>query len=176
MMRAILFALTTVAVLVFPASSNAWQCLEFGCPRWQGTIPVGLGPLSADLEAIAPGTTVLELDRAITDWALLSCAAVPFGEPSPTQATLGDLDGISAVGFIEADWPHDASAIGITSVNTTACNRVGGCIVEADAVFNAVNFDWVTVRGALPEVNAYSIILHELGHYIGLGHSTSSDA
>ncbi len=168
-------AIAAAAVLLWPSPSRAWTCVELLCPAWQGEIPVGVGPLSADLEAIAPGTTLAELDRAVSDWTLLPCADVPFGVPASTAAPLGALDGVSTVGFIDTGWPYDAAAIGITTIQTVAgCG--GACIVEADTSFNAESFEWVTVRGSLPQVNAYSIALHELGHYIGLGHSNVDGA
>jgi hypothetical protein len=162
------------AMLLVPSVTHAWTCAEFNCPTWSGEIPVGIGPLCPDLEAIAPGTTLDEIERAMTDWALLECSEISFGAPSPTAAPLGTADGVSTLGFVESDWPHDDAAIGITTIEVVACSGV--CIVEADTSFNAQGFEWVTVRGALPEVNARSIVLHELGHYLGLGHSNAAGA
>jgi MYXO-CTERM domain-containing protein len=169
-------ALVAAAALLGPAPASAWTCVETGCPRWSGSIPVGLGALSDDLEAIAPGTTQAELERALGDWSRVECAEVPLEAVMSTDAPLDAVDGVSTVGFVESGWTHDLAAIGVTLVQRQACSRVGGCIVEADTVFNGEGFTWVTKRGALPEVNAYSIALHEMGHYLGLGHTIDADA
>jgi MYXO-CTERM domain-containing protein len=166
----------TLAAMTWPASASAWTCVKTGCPSWEGPVPVGLGPLSADLEAIAPGTTQAEVERALGDWTLAQCADVPLAPLTMTTAPLDVADGESTVGFIDADWPHDISAIGLTTVQVQPCADFGGCIVEADVVFNGEAYDWVQERGSLPAVNAYSIALHELGHYLGLGHSADAEA
>jgi hypothetical protein len=41
---------------------------------------------------------------------------------------------------------------------------------------NGVNFTWITGAGSGSNVNAYSIALHEGGHYYGLGHSDDRGA
>src|SRR6185436_21095371 len=84
-------------------------------------------------------------------------------------------DGRSVVGWVESGWRYDSSAIGVTQPAWTT--RSGGArIVEADMELNGVDYTWITGSGRGSSVNAYSIVLHESGHYYGLGHSNSSSA
>ncbi len=51
-----------------------------------------------------------------------------------------------------------------------------GALIEADIQMNARDYRWVEVRGATPFIHARSIIGHELGHLLGLGHTQEADA
>ncbi len=153
--------------LVAPAPARAFRCLRFGCPAWCGPVPMTLTSLSADLEAIAAGTTRSTVDQAFTDWTRVSCTSL---EVSVTESLSGGIpffgDGASHVGFVETDWPFDPNAIGISDVQV-----MGGCITEADTLLNGQNFTWVLGAGDAGLVNAYGALLHESGHLYGLGHS-----
>jgi hypothetical protein len=153
--------------LVAPAPARAFRCLRFGCPAWCGPVPMTLTSLSADLEAIAAGTTRSTVDQAFTDWTRVSCTSL---EVSVTESLSGGIpffgDGASHVGFVETDWPFDPNAIGISDVQV-----MSGCITEADTLLNGQNFTWVLGAGDAGLVNAYGALLHESGHLYGLGHS-----
>ncbi len=163
------------ALLSLPSTARAGTCLELGGPSWNGAAPIALGTTCDDLEAIAVGTTAEQVGWAMDDWSRLACAEIAFEPLVATATPLGVVDGTSTIGCVEEDWPYDDAAIGITLVEVGSCG-LSSCIVESDTSLNAESFDWVTTRGALPEVNAYSIALHELGHALGLGHSNANGA
>jgi hypothetical protein len=79
------------------------------------------------------------------------------------------------IGWVESGWRYDSSAIGVTQPQWYV-GRDGGVIQEADMEMNGVNFSWITGSGTGSRVNCYSIVLHEGGHYYGLGHSDSPSA
>ncbi len=160
-------AFFALVALGSPGEARAYECLRFGCPAWCSPVPVNVGELSADLEAIAPGTTLSTAEQAFGDWARLSCVALDV-EVRETASLAAPVfgDGQSDFAFVNEGWPYDANAIGISDVQVVA-----GCIREADTVLNGVNFNWVLGAGDAGDVNAYGVILHEAGHYLGLGHS-----
>jgi uncharacterized protein (TIGR03382 family) len=161
-----------LALLFFaPAVARAWTFVDLFQARWQSPFEVTLGPTSSQLEALSPGTTESELVRAIDDWRLVTCADAPvsFGGTAAALPTIGD--GASVVGFIESGWPYEPTFVGMTTYETMSCPGAGCRMIEADVELNGVNFIWEDVRGSLPHVNARSIMLHELGHVLGLGHS-----
>ncbi|MEO1171637.1 MAG: matrixin family metalloprotease, partial [Myxococcota bacterium] len=53
-------------------------------------------------------------------------------------------------------------------------------VVQADMSFNSINFNWRTSSGGCTASDTchdvYTIALHEVGHYIGLGHVDCEDA
>ena len=162
-LMAILAALSTAA------AARAWQPIAGSRPVWCGPAPYAMNNAgSADLGAASSES---EVRRGMDDWTRVSCSALRTTWRGTTASRPGSYEGVSAVGWIESGWRHDGNAIGVTGP------RWGGsCIVEADMELNGVNYTWTTEPGRGNRVNAYSIILHEGGHYYGLGHSSDPGA
>ena len=77
----------------------------------------------------------------------------------------------SALFFIETVWPFGEEVIALTTLSW----REGGELVDADISFNGVDYDW-SVSTDENKVDYQSIVLHEVGHFIGLGHSADPEA
>lgn len=162
-------AMTFAAVLSSATPAAAFTCIQSSCPAWCETAPYGLTIASADL---GDDTTVSETRRGMDLWAGVSCSSLVTNYTGRSSATAGRGDGQSVVGWIESGWPHDGNAIGVTGPRWNSRN----CIIEADMQMNGVNFTWITGSGRGSQVNAFSIVLHEGGHYYGLGHSSDRNA
>ncbi|MDW8247149.1 MAG: matrixin family metalloprotease [Sandaracinaceae bacterium] len=104
------------------------------------------------------------------DWTRVSCTSLSASYMGEVEELPRPGDGLSSVGWYESSWPHDPNAIGVT---LTQFFRE---INEADMRLNGVHFTWITGPGVGNRVNAYSILLHEGGHYYGLGHSSDPSA
>jgi len=154
-----------------PSPAHAYKCISSGCPAWCGTVPYGLSAASSDLGA---ATSESEVRRAMSDWASVSCTSLRTSWSGRSSARAGNSgDGQSVIGWVESGWRHDANAIGVTGPQW---NPRTNCISEADMELNGVNYTWTTSAGRGSTVNAYSIALHESGHYFGLGHSSDPNA
>jgi len=162
-------AVAAGALLFAPNVAVAYTCITSSCPAWCEDAPYSLTRASADL---GESTTVSEVRRGMDDWTRVSCSSLHTRYDGRSSATAGSGDGRSVIGWVESGWRHDRNAIGVTGP------RWGyrGCISEADMEMNGVNYTWTTDSGRYSTVNAYSIILHEGGHYYGLGHSSSRSA
>lgn len=166
-MRRALSLLSFVGVSTLAASALAWAPIASGSPTWSGAVPYSLNSAgSADLGGFGPTET--EVRRAMDDWTRVSCTSLTTNYRGSTTRSPGNYEGTSTIGWIESGWPHDGSAIGVTGP------RWGASIIEADMAMNGVNFRWTAGSGSFSNVNAYSIILHEGGHFYGLGHSSVS--
>lgn len=158
-------ALLLVLVLVL----GAWAPIDPSRPVWSGVVPFAMtSPGSADLGL---ATTEAEVQRGMLDWTLESCTSLEARWGGTTATRPRAFDGVSVIGWVESGWAYDASAIGVTRPQFG-----GGRIGEADMEMNGVNYTWITGSGPGSNVNAYSIILHEGGHYYGLDHSSSASA
>ena len=163
-------ASSALAVTFAPRVASAYTCIAEDCPVWCESAPYSLSVASPDL---GDATTLAETRRGMDDWTRVSCSGLRTSYEGRTGATAGAGDGNSVVGWIESGWPHDSNAIGVTGPRW---NPRTGCIGEADMVMNGVNYSWTTASGRGGNVNAYSIVLHEGGHYYGLGHSEDPSA
>ncbi|MCA9602004.1 MAG: matrixin family metalloprotease, partial [Myxococcales bacterium] len=159
-----------------PASgARAWTPIAGQRPVWCKSVPYAMNSVgSADLGA---NTSQSETQRAFTDWTKAECADLPVQWNGTTASKPVTNDGNSIVGWIESGWPEEPAAIGVTGPIWTFTPSTGAyCIVEADMMLNGVNYLWTTQPGNGTTVNAYSILLHESGHYYGLGHSQTPSA
>ncbi|MAQ13268.1 MAG: hypothetical protein CMN30_00510 [Sandaracinus sp.] len=158
-----LLALAAVLATIFVGlpEARAWECSWAGCAKWCN-LPVryGLGDASPDL---GDATTITELRRGFDDWTAVSCTGL-------TTSYTG-RSGSYMVNWLESGWTYGSGAIGVTGTSASST-----CIVHAEMDMNGVNYTWITGSGRGSNVNAYSIILHEAGHYYGLDHSDLSSA
>src|SRR5436190_23349750 len=123
-----------------------------------------------------PGTGVTPMDllaasqRATATWSNVESATVRFAFQGMTSAPAEGIDGKTTFGFI--DRPDLDRVLGATSfmIDTTT-----GAIVEADIFFNSRFAFSVAPNGQPDRVDLESVVLHEVGHLLGLGHSALGD-
>jgi hypothetical protein len=104
--------------------------------------------------------------RAFATWEAVPSASVGFQFVGFTSAPPLEDDDLSVFGFL--DRPDMDRVLGAT---TFVVDDITGTVVESDVFFNTA-FDWSTSAAGDPErFDLQSIATHEVGHFIGLGHS-----
>ncbi len=116
---------------------------------------------------------------AIDVWNTTDCTAlnaVYAGTTDRRDVGFDETDwgnNINLVVFVEDNWEHARSAIGLT---TTTYDVNTGEIVDADVEFNADSYPFTTVDSASTMMDIQNTMAHEAGHMMGLDHSKASEA
>jgi hypothetical protein len=106
------------------------------------------------------------LERAFRTWENVETATVTFRYAGFTSARPLQQDDRNTIGFLNRP---DLDRV-LASTNFLIDTRNGN-ILESDIFFNA-NFPWsVAEAGIAGRHDVESIALHEIGHFVGLGHS-----
>ncbi len=124
------------------------------------------------------------IDSAIESWNSISCNGlnlVVAGTTTQTSNVVSDgvdaVDGINRVVWIEqaASYPYSQQVLGVTS----PVFYQDGTVIEADIIMNGVDNNWAVYENVadIPggstngqAVDVESVVVHELGHLLGLGH------
>jgi hypothetical protein len=106
------------------------------------------------------------LARAFDTWQDVPTASIEFAFSGFTSAEPFDEDGVSVIGF--QAHPEMERVLGATSF---LYDDETGELLEADIFFNSA-FEWSTAAdGDVERFDLESVAVHEIGHFLGLGHS-----
>ncbi|HCP48404.1 MAG TPA: hypothetical protein DIU15_20370, partial [Deltaproteobacteria bacterium] len=145
-----------------------------GYSAWPSGDPNTIWKLSTSFPSadLTSAQVAVAMDAAFDEWAEPGCSE--FNAERGPDAALDPLaqDGAFSVGFYETDWPASlGDALAVTTWYTN-----GQCeVTEADIVFRGTDVLWVD-DGWLNylEVDVQAVATHEVGHWVGFGHDSTS--
>ncbi len=156
---------------VVASHAQAWDGLSSGYPKWCNGATYEV--VTRDLDGLSAVELSDVTHRAMDQWPQVACVDLDVqGEDRPEQHWKGG-DQRSTIQWLE-HWSNDRRIIGMTLPRWR-----NGCLIESDMILNAEDFRWKDdVQASLREgdVHAHAVLVHEAGHYYGLGHSDERDA
>ncbi|MGD8862280.1 MAG: matrixin family metalloprotease [Myxococcales bacterium] len=168
MTRALLFLALTFACV---GSARAWEPIDPARPVWRRPLAFALNERgSQDLPFEQTEAAVV---RGFDDWSAPECSGLQV-----EYLGLTDLDAreyTQVVSWTETDWELGPETIGATLNSYTVGEPA--TIEWSTMQLNGQDYRWVLGRPRrLTDVDVYTIVLHEAGHYLGLGHSDELEA
>ena len=114
-------------------------------------------------------------------WSNVSCSYMQWqygGTTTLDSSSWGgftwQVDGVNLMVWEEKDWPNDMD--GAIAVTAPIFQRYGVALFQdTDIMFNGVDFIW-GVGGEINRMDVANIATHEIGHALGLDHSSDRSA
>jgi len=157
--------LTVSQAFAFTVISNA------GKPaHWADTMHIGYHYYNV------PSDFIPAMENSFQAWMAVSGVAIAFQQESDTSSP-SSSDGKNTLSWIESKWtdlsfrpPSNALAVTLSSFDSST-----GAISDADIYFNAQDFNWAIVESSQDSafIDVQNIATHEIGHLIGLDHSSN---
>ena len=155
-----------------PFSAWAWSPLGATWP----TLPVPYEINQSSSRELGAQATVNVIQASYLSWTSPSCSAYRVQYRGTTSNTWTSGDGVNTHIWIYSSNQRPPELGGRETIGVTLSLYRGDDLVDGDIIYNGIDHQWTTRATSAGEVDAQSIITHEVGHQLGLGHSTISAA
>lgn len=147
------------------SSSDAFVRIGSG-PRWP-TLPVRYHVHAGGLPGLSNGSEFIAIQKAFDTWQSIPTSAVAFQYEGPTEIQRGGTDGVNVISFQDSTFPFGSGTIAVTLSSSQ------GSLRDADILFNPSNtaIPFAT-DGRADAFDIQAIATHEIGHFLGLDHTS----
>lgn len=157
------------------------RCATEGAPLYwaSGCVDLYVQQDGAPSEGIDWETTALSLQRALDAWLSVDCGG---GTPSLQVNVMGPIEchqveynaegrNANIVMFREQDWPDPQAQNALALTHPKFGFEGNGAMWDADIEINAFRYDFDPDGPVDGKADLDSVIIHEVGHWLGLDHN-----
>lgn len=119
---------------------------------------------------VTDGSDYEAMTLAFEEWERPLCTYLSFEQVDSVEETGGHACGgpRNTLGWVENDWPQELGRAVVAI--TMTCFEPGGGILGARILFNGEHHEWAT-DGQSSAIDVQNVATHEVGHFVGIGHS-----
>lgn len=169
-------SLLVCLALLFASQAHGYTLkqTESGRPiRW-ASMPVSYRVSSAGARDLVRSRAVRAVQAAFSAWSKVPGTRIQLVYHGTSKGTVGVARSganENLVAFSREAWPFEPDALAMT---ITAYKETSGELVDADILVNEEEYTW----GESPEAenDLQNALTHEVGHFLGLGHSDVPEA
>ncbi len=161
-----------IVIALDGSAPTAWTTYLTPASTWRsGDVPITIA-FAGELPSIKDGLRAL-LDVSGRAWSIPACTRAGFIAADSRAFTGTEAEnGKNDIIVHTTAWP---APLATGAAGHTILYTLGDRIVEADIHLNAKDFTFAV--GALPDrIDLQAILIHELGHVLGIGHSADTRA
>ncbi|MDI7269468.1 MAG: matrixin family metalloprotease, partial [Myxococcota bacterium] len=154
------------ALACVAAEASAYTTMTSPASRWPRTrMPVPWYIHEAGSADLGIDVSERETRAGFNNWENVGCAYITFGFQGRTSRRAESSRGMNVMSWTESGWRHESYTLAVTQ------NWFGrGTIEESDIECNGTTVTWNTTGGR--GIDTQSIMTHEAGHFLGLGHTS----
>jgi hypothetical protein len=141
--------------------------------RWSGPMVYRLNERGSDDLSI--DVLLSELHRGMLEWTTPGCTSATARYDGVTAELPSNADepgSDNVIAWRESEWMHGPEVVAITAPSFIRTGSGALVIVAAAMWLNGQHWTWVTDQSEGRRINLFSVVLHEGGHYWGLGHTS----
>jgi hypothetical protein len=139
--------------------------------KWNTVSPVPITLNSAGTKNLSISIVQGELQKALAAWSTVPSQSLRLSYNGTSATAVADSDdNINSVVWVNS-WPYGSSLIAVTKYTYYLQNPPA--FADADILMNGHDYKWaVTSTNGNGAVDLQNVLIHELGHLIGLSHTS----
>ena len=178
------FSYLLMFVVILLSGTNVWSFersrTDLNVPTSWETLPVVYYIAKQGSKDIADGSEIEAVKRSFETWQSVNCSRLTFqfggllAEPRAFYVPGGPNKNVVMWIENESDWPYPSDVLAVTQLEY---NQQTGTILDADILMNGYAFQWSTDEQAKKDTHdVQNVVTHEVGHLLGLDHTSVTEA
>ena len=174
-------SLSLILMVTFALSLSSWVSLPLA-NAWTGlgatwpSLPVPYEVNAVSSQELGSEASIAVIQASYASWSDPACSGYRVQYRGTTSQSWTSGDGVNTHQWIYSNNQRPQELGGRETIGVTLSLYRGSTLVDGDIIYNGIDHDWTTRMTRAGQVDAQSIITHEIGHQLGLGHTNVNGA